>query len=73
MPMKYAGVSSSAIAAMAYDAPRRVMGVIFSSGDEYFYYDVSYETFEAVQGAPSIGMAFDSLIKKAGVKYERIR
>lgn len=73
MPMKYSGVSSSAIVALAYDDVRRVMGVIFSSGDEYHYHDVPLETFEAVRGAPSIGSAFDTLIKKAGVKYERIR
>ncbi len=73
MPMKYAAVSSSAIVALAYDSTRRVMGVIFTNGDEYHYHDVSRETFESVQNAPSIGQAFDSTIKKGGVKWEKIR
>jgi hypothetical protein len=73
MPMKYSGVSSSAIAALAYDSTRRVMGVIFSSGDEYHYHEVSQETFDAVRTAPSIGSAFDTLIKKTGVACQRIR
>jgi KTSC domain len=73
MPMKYTGVSSSAIAALAYDSIRHVMGVIFANGDEYHYHEVSQETFEAVRTAPSIGTAFDTTIKKNGVKYVRIR
>ena len=71
--MKYSAVSSSAIVALAYEPARRVMGVIFTSGDEYHYHDVSRELFEAVRDAPSIGQAFDTMIKKAGIKWEQIR
>lgn len=49
------------------------MGVVFSSGDEYHYHDVSSETFEEVRSAPSIGSAFDALIKKAGKECVKIR
>lgn len=73
MPMNYTAVSSSMVVALAYDDVRRVMGVLFRNGDEYHYHEVSKETFETVRDAPSVGQAFDSHIKKAGVKWEKIR
>lgn len=73
MPMKYTGVTSSAIAALAYEPTRRVMGVIFTNGDEYHYHEVPETTFEEVRSAPSIGSSFDSLVKKGGYAWEKIR
>jgi hypothetical protein len=58
-------VSSSVIAAIGYDAERRLLDVEFRSGAVYRYFKVPAHTFEAFCAAPSIGEYFNAHIKDA--------
>jgi len=63
---------SSRITGMAYDTDDNTLKVDFKRGGSYEYYEVSIEIYNAIKTAPSIGKAFDALIKNAGFKYKKV-
>ncbi len=63
-------VSSSVIAAIGYDASRRVLTVVFRDGrGTYRYFDVPPEVWEAFQAAPSKGTYLNETFKNMGFGY----
>ncbi|HET7230076.1 MAG TPA: KTSC domain-containing protein [Longimicrobium sp.] len=63
--MNYQAVSSSNIAAIAYDDAGRVLGVQFLNGREYRYHGVSPSVYRAFLGAGSKGGYFNDFVKDA--------
>ena len=53
--MKLKPVESEMLRLVGYDAKRRVLEVIFNSGDRYRYFGVSPAKYEALLNAESIG------------------
>jgi hypothetical protein len=56
-------VPSSVIRAFFYDAARRRLKVVFTTGRRYSYRDVPPEVFEALQVAVSKGEFFNAHIR----------
>ena len=50
-------VSSGHIESIGYDPDQELMVVRFKSGDEYAYNNVSFDQFESIREAPSVGSA----------------
>ena len=65
---------SSVIAAMHYDAERRVLMIVYR-GDRgrYRYFDVPPEEWEAFRAAKSKGTYLNEVFKERGYRYERVR
>lgn len=61
--MNYVAVSSSNIAAIAYDDVGRVLGVQFLNGREYWYHGVARAVYQAFLGAGSKGTYFNDFVK----------
>ena len=53
--MKLRPVQSEMLRLVGYDAKRRVLEVMFNSGDRYRYFDVLPAKYEAMMKAESIG------------------
>jgi hypothetical protein len=70
--MEYESVTSSNIAAVAYDDAASTLGVRFLNGGEYHYSGVSRDVFEGLKGASSVGSYFDQHIKKGGYPYAKV-
>lgn len=67
-------VNSTSIAAIGYDAQRRVLDIKFrESGEIYRYYDVPPEEYAAFMEATSKGTYLNQQFKLAGYPYERIK
>lgn len=64
-------VSSSTIAAIAYDPKTMTLEVDFLNGNQYEYFDVSEMIFNDFKNAGSKGRFLDQHIKKAGYRYGR--
>jgi len=64
----YEPVNSGHIEAMAYDADNEQMLVRFKSGDEYAYHGISFDTYESIKEAPSVGKALNA----CGVRGNKI-
>jgi len=62
----YEPVNSGHVAAMAWED--ETMLVRFKSGDEYAYHGISFDTFEAIKEAPSVGKALNA----CGVRGNKI-
>lgn len=62
--MNYVAVSSSNIAAIAYDEARRILGVRFTAGREYWYNGVSRSVYQSFLGAASKGRYFEAFVKR---------
>lgn len=71
--MDYIPVKSSLIVALAYDATSRALGVRFTSGKEYRYFNVPAALYRALLDASSVGGLFERMVKQAGYDFERIR
>jgi lysyl-tRNA synthetase class 2 len=54
---------SSVIRAFFYDAARRRLKVVFTTGRRYFYHDVPPDVFDALQAAFSKGEFFNAQIR----------
>ncbi|HEY0015930.1 MAG TPA: KTSC domain-containing protein [Longimicrobium sp.] len=67
MQMDYVAVSSSNIAAIAYDDAGRVLGVQFLNGREYRYHGVGRPVYMGFLGAGSKGGYFNDFVKEAYV------
>lgn len=61
-------VNSGHIEAMGYDGSSDIMVVRFKGGAEYAYSDVSYDTFQSIKEAGSVGYA----LSRSGLKGRRI-
>ena len=71
--MEYRAVSSSTVAAVAYDADTMTLGVQFHNGTEYQYLQVPLHVYEGLLGAGSPGTYFNQFVKAAGYAYVRVR
>ncbi|HZW03281.1 MAG TPA: KTSC domain-containing protein [Anaerolineaceae bacterium] len=63
---------SSTIASAGYDPQDQTLELEFISGTVYRYYTVPEEVFSGLLSAGSAGQFFDTNIKKAGYKFERV-
>jgi hypothetical protein len=70
--MDYVPVTSSTVAAIAYDLGSNTLGVRFLSGAEYHYYGVPEGVYQGFLSAPSVGQYLDQCVKKAGYSYVRV-
>jgi KTSC domain len=70
--MNYVSVSSSNIAAVAYEPETSTLGIRFHHGGEYHYLGVPEEIFVGLQSASSVGSYFDQYVKKAGYSYSKV-
>lgn len=70
--MESVPLTSSSLAAVAYDEKRRLLTVEFYSGRVYEYEGVPRETVEGLRTAPSAGRYFTHNIRDA-YPYRRIR
>jgi hypothetical protein len=61
---------SSNVLASKYDTINKKLAIIFKSGRQYLYYDVTKEDYEIFEGAESQGKILNSIIKK--YKTERV-
>jgi|NGEPerStandDraft_6_1074524.scaffolds.fasta_scaffold446275_1 hypothetical protein len=68
----YVTISSTVIAAIAYDAETWALNVRLHSGAEYQYLSVPPDVYEGFFSAGSVGRYFDAAIKKPGYQYVRI-
>lgn len=66
-------VSSSNLAAIGYDAERKLLRVVFLSGAVYEYYGFPEHLHQALMGAESHGRFLDAYIKKPDFTYKQIR
>jgi hypothetical protein len=70
--MNYQSVSSSTIAAIAYDSEQSVLGVRFLAGTEYHYFGVPQDVHDGLLSAASVGRFFDQYVKKAGYAVQKV-
>lgn len=70
--MNYVSVSSSNLAAVAYDPSTSTLGIKFLNGSEYHYYGVPAGVHQSLMAAGSKGTYFDQSIKKANYQCRRI-
>lgn len=70
--MDYTTVSSSNIAAVAYDSDQALLGVQFVNGTEYHYFGVPPDVYNALLGAPSVGQYFNTYVRKGGYAFQRV-
>jgi hypothetical protein len=70
--MEYQAVSSTSVAAVAYDVASSTLGVRFLKGGEYHYYGVPQEVHEGIFGSSSVGSYIDQYVKKAGYAFAKV-
>jgi hypothetical protein len=70
--MDYVPVTSSHVAAVAYDSGSNTLGVRYSNGSEYHYQGVPEEVYQGFFTASSIGQHLDQFVKKPGYAYTRV-
>jgi hypothetical protein len=61
--MNYVPVSSSTIAAIAYDGEGRTLGVRFAHGGEYWYHGVPGSVYKSFLEAGSKGTFFGAFVR----------
>jgi hypothetical protein len=61
--MEYRAVSSSNLAAVAYDKDTSTLGIQFVKGTEYHYSGVPLSVYQALMSTPSKGQYFNAHIK----------
>ena len=64
-------VSSSNVAEIGYDEPRRVLEVLFKTGNVYQYFDVPPQEYQALMQASSLGQYLNANIK-GRFRYARV-
>lgn len=69
--MQRTPVSSSNIAEIGYDESRRVLEVLFKSGNVYQYFDVPPQEHQALMQASSYGQYLNANIK-GRFRYARV-
>lgn len=70
--MDYQQVTSSSIAAIAYQRSTSTLGVRFQRGSEYSYFSVPENVFYELLSADSKGQYFNARIRNAGYTFERV-
>ena len=70
--MEYQSVTSSNVAAVAYDDASSTLGVRFLNGTEYHYTGVPRDVYEGLLSASSVGTYLNQQIKKSGYGYTRV-
>lgn len=65
-------VTSSQIAAVGYNEPRKQLRVEFANGSLYDYDGVDFSVFGEMMAAPSVGSFFHARIKNGGYAYQRV-
>ena len=70
--MDYVQVSSSNIAAVAYDDASNTLGVRFLNGGEYHYHGVPRSVFDGLLEASSVGRYFDANVKKPNYPFSQV-
>ena len=70
--MEYKSVTSSNVAAVAYDDATSTLGVRFLNGTEYQYSGVPRDVYEGLLGASSVGTYFNQQIKNPGYPCTRV-
>lgn len=70
--MEYSAVTSTSVAAVAYEDESNTLGIRYMNGSEYHYYGVPREVFEGILGASSVGRYVDQYVKKAGYSCTRV-
>lgn len=70
--MNWTSVSSSNLAAVAYDADTSTLFIRFNHGGAYAYDGVPQSEYTELLSAPSHGKYFDAHIKKGGYPYRKI-
>lgn len=66
-------VKSGNIKSIGYDNNTRIMEVEFQNGSVYQYAKVSYELYNHIFYAPSVGKAFYKNIRNRADKYKPVR
>ena len=64
------GVASDVVHSIKWRAG--TMTVRFRNGSKYKYYDVPENVFSVLKTSPSVGRAFDKLVKQNGYKFEKM-
>lgn len=64
-------VSSSNIAEIGYDEPRRILEILFTNGTTYQYFDVPPQEYQALMNAGSHGQYLNANIK-GRFRYARV-
>ena len=70
--MKYYGVTSSSMVAIGYNQETEVLVAQFNAETYYRYDGVPPELVATVMFSPSLGKAFNTLIKKGNFPYQKI-
>jgi hypothetical protein len=63
--MNYVAVTSSNIAAIAYDDDGRILGMRFAHDGEYWYHGVPRPVCQRVVGVESMGCYFGEFVRNA--------
>lgn len=69
--MQRTPVSSSNIAEIGYDESRRILEVLFKTGNVYQYFDVPLQEYQALMQASSHGQYLNANIK-GRFRYARV-
>jgi hypothetical protein len=69
--MQRRSVSSTNIAEVGYDEPRRILEVLFRNGTTYQYFDVPPQEYQALMNAGSLGQYLNANIK-GRFRYARV-
>ncbi len=70
--MNYVPLNSSNLEAVAYDADSRTLGVKFTTGTEYHYFNVPVSIFDGIRAAASPGTYFNRYVRQAGYSYRQV-
>jgi KTSC domain len=70
--MDYISVSSSSIAAVAYESGTSTLGARCMNGSEYHYFGVPEDVFLGLQSAAFVGGYFNQYVKNAGYSNSRV-
>jgi len=68
----YVAVSSTVIAAVAYDEATWALNVRFHSGKEYQYLSIPPDVYQGLLSAGSVGRYYNTAIKDAGYQFVQI-
>ncbi len=71
--MGYQRVSSSTLAAIAYERSTLTLGVRFERGYEYLYFSVPENVYLELRSADSKGRYFNARIRNAGYTFQRVQ
>jgi hypothetical protein len=71
--MGYQHISSSTLAAIAYERSTLTLGVRFKRDYEYLYFSVPENVYLELRSADSKGRYFNARIRNAGYTFQRVQ